>query len=153
MGALYVNSAVAVDKHHFWERTIDEAFGAVDMKIADESNFFGEMSSTPFGVLELTQVVCDYEIATRTRRHIAHDFQILNQRLRRSLGGPRAQPHPSVLQIDNGVVSFVFFFAQMGKSPRRRDRLCCNIGESRNLNKRPIASAFHRSKLSRGRIR
>jgi AraC-like DNA-binding protein len=73
MGALYANSTVATDKHHFWERTIDQAFGAVDMKIANEENFFGEMFSAPFGPLHLTKVVCDYEIATRTRRHIAHD--------------------------------------------------------------------------------
>lgn len=73
MEAVYVNSAVAADKHHFWERTIDETFGAVDMKIADEANFFGEIRSSPFGNLHLTQIVCDYEMATRTRRHIARD--------------------------------------------------------------------------------
>lgn len=73
MGAFYVNSAAAADKHRFWERTINQSFGAVDMKIADESTFFGEIRSTPFGSMEFAKVVCDYEIATRNRRHIAQD--------------------------------------------------------------------------------
>jgi len=73
MGALYVSSAAAADKHHFWERTIDETFGSVDMKIADETSFFGEIRRSPFGTLELVEIACASEMATRTRRHIAHD--------------------------------------------------------------------------------
>jgi AraC-like DNA-binding protein len=73
MGCLHVNSAAVADKYGFWERTIHRAFGAVDIKIADESNFFGELRTTPFGNFDFAEVVCDYEIATRTRRHIVQD--------------------------------------------------------------------------------
>lgn len=73
MGALSASSAVAANKHRFWEQTIHQAFGAVDMKIANEGAFFGELRTIPFGNMDFAEVVCDYEIATRTRRHIAHD--------------------------------------------------------------------------------
>ena len=72
MGGLYASSARVADKRRFWEQTIDQAFGKVDMKIADESNFFGEIRTASLGNLDFAKVVCDYEIATRTRQHIAH---------------------------------------------------------------------------------
>jgi len=73
MGALYVSSAAVADKRHFWERTIDETFGPVDMKIVDETSFFGEIRRSSFGTLGLIEIACASEMATRTRRHIAHD--------------------------------------------------------------------------------
>lgn len=73
MGSFYASSVIAADKHRFWERIIDQAFGVVDVQIADESTFFGELRSAPFGDMTLAEVICDYEIATRSRQHIAHD--------------------------------------------------------------------------------
>jgi AraC family transcriptional regulator, positive regulator of tynA and feaB len=77
MTALFVSSAAVADKHHFWERTIDETFGSVDMKIADETSFFGEIRRSPLGTLGLIEIACASEMATRTRRHIAHDKEEL----------------------------------------------------------------------------
>lgn len=73
MKVQYLSSAATADKHHSWEQLVDELFGAVDMSIANAATFNGEIRHASLGELELEEVVSDFEIAKRTRSHIARD--------------------------------------------------------------------------------
>jgi AraC-like DNA-binding protein len=69
----YLSSTSAPDRHHSWEQLVDELFGAVDMSIANAATFNGEIRRASLGELELDEVASDFEIAKRTRSHIARD--------------------------------------------------------------------------------
>lgn len=69
----YFSSALASDRKRAWEQFVDDAFGAVDMNITNAQAFNGEIRKARLGELELNEVVSDFEIASRTRVHIARD--------------------------------------------------------------------------------
>lgn len=60
--------------HVRWQETISGLYAPLDIKIGDNPNFFGEISRTSFGLVELTRSIVDGEFSRRTRRHVAHEM-------------------------------------------------------------------------------
>jgi AraC-like DNA-binding protein len=73
MNVVYSTDGLSGDKQRAWEAFVSEAYVSVDIKIASDPNFAGEITQSSFHDLALSRSRADAEFVRRTRRHIARN--------------------------------------------------------------------------------
>ena len=75
MTSVYSSESLLGNRQKSWQAIISELYTALDINIPDRPDFFGRISRTNLGPVEITEVMTDQELARRTRRHISRDTQ------------------------------------------------------------------------------
>jgi AraC-like DNA-binding protein len=75
MTAIYNSRSFGADKRRVWEAVVSQLYASMDVRVRGMPEFEGEITHCLLEDLDLTHVIADYEIATRTRGHIARDVR------------------------------------------------------------------------------
>ncbi len=75
MTAIYNSRSFGADKRRAWEAVVSHLYASMDVRVRGTPEFEGEITHCLLDDLDLTHVIADYEIASRTRRHIARDVR------------------------------------------------------------------------------
>lgn len=70
---VYSSASLAGNRQLSWKALINELYTSLDINISDKPHFFGRITHTTLGSVEITEIVTDEERAKRTRRHISRD--------------------------------------------------------------------------------
>jgi AraC-like DNA-binding protein len=73
LSVIYSTQALEGDRREAWEAVISTLYASLDMNIGRDTEFSGEITQSKFDDIELTLAKAQYELAQRTRRHIAAD--------------------------------------------------------------------------------
>jgi len=75
MTAIYNSRSFGADKRRAWEAVVSQLYASMDVRVRGTPEFEGEIAHCLLDDLDLTHVIADYEIASRTRGHIARDVR------------------------------------------------------------------------------
>jgi AraC family transcriptional regulator, positive regulator of tynA and feaB len=75
MNAIYTSRSFGADKRRAWEAVVSQLYASMEVRVRGMPEFEGEITHCLLDDLDLTHVIADYEIASRTRSHIARDVR------------------------------------------------------------------------------
>ena len=73
MNAVYCSRWLDGDKRRAWEKVVSQVYASMDVDVRGTPEFEGVITQCSLDDLDLTRAIVDYEVARRTRHHIARD--------------------------------------------------------------------------------